>query len=197
MDVFTAVGGFFTGLGAWLASIGLTAADTLTGVLAVVAIFMSGAALRQNSKFQPRPKIKFEWAGEKYVYNGVMVTVCRIINVGTGAARDMRVTVKGSGIVCKLPDWDQWDKFDEAQRYGFEVPLEPAVRYWSSPGTGRDRDVYEPSSMGVTVAPKHKLKPGEYLRPVVEVRYRGRRRALKSTAPNASTLTSMGPSRKI
>lgn len=187
---------FFVAVGSWLASVDMTVPDTLTAIAAVGALAMSGASLRQSAKQRPQPHFWIEWEKHAFEFNGVLVVVCRFGNDGTDAARNLRVTVKGPGIVCKLKHWDQFDKFPDGERLGFEVPLEPAIRDWAPHGSPADRgrellpagSAQKPTPLGALPL------RDEYLRPVVKLKYRGRWRAVRSRAPKATTLEFIGRS---
>jgi hypothetical protein len=182
---------FFVSLAELFASIGMSVADVVTGLLAVIAIVVSIGTLIQTAVFRPKPHFWIEWAEEAFQFNGVVVTVCRFGNDGDIPARNVRVTVHGKGIFSDLKYWDQIDKFDDGDRLGFEVPLEPARRGWDAPLSDQPRTIY-PIDMDAAAPRLTGFRPGtEYLRPTVKIKYRGRWRKAKSRAPKTSRLSFM------
>lgn len=169
----------------------MTVPDVVTGGLATTAIVVSVGTLIQTALFRSKPHFWVEWAGEAMQINGVVVTICRFGNDGDVPARNVRVTVHGKGIVSDLKYWNQIDKFEDGDRIGFEVPLEPARRGWDAPLADPPRTIY-PINMSEPVPRLTDFrKDVEYLRPVVKIKYRGRWRKVKSRAPKPSTLDFM------
>lgn len=158
-----------------------TAQDWVTFVLAALALVVSAGSLIQNHFFRPRPHFEMQWAKEAMEDpSGVVIGICRFWNDGDATARNVRLNVKGKGIVCRIDHWDHWDEFPPGERHGFEVPLEPAVRDWvsmSEKGILRVESTPDPALRG------RRPKRDEYLRPVVSIKYRGRWRKVTSKAP--------------
>lgn len=167
-----------------------TSQDWLTfwlaaGALAVSlgSLVVAIGSLIQNHRFKPRPHFSFEWAGDVFEVNGVLVTLCRVWNDGDAPARNVRLTVNARGVDCKLQAWDWWTEvLPGAEKHGFEVPLEPCEYNWVGPGGMK-------SVMPLPGAPDPS-RPGQpgrirtnVLRPVVAVKYRGRWRKAKTKAP--------------
>lgn len=164
-------------------------------MLAVLAILISLADVAYTVWARPRPHFAIEWQPDRAAVagNDVMVAVCWIWNDGDATARNVRLRVVHPRIECARPFWERWHEFEPGRgRQFLEIPIEPsryetvglnewALRRLDTLPEGLEARDY------ITV-----WERAEVLRPIVELRYRGRLRPVRWKVPAYPPLPSLG-----